>query len=123
MRQRPLSPHLQVYKLPAAAIISISHRILSGALYFMGVVFALYCVLDVFGMDLSWLQSIVFSWWGKLKITFILPMLVFYALSEIRYIIWFYNSGFSKSFVCLSNSLTGGVTIVSAMFFAWYIWS
>ena len=27
MRQRPLSPHLQVYRLPITALLSISHRI------------------------------------------------------------------------------------------------
>ena len=32
---RPLSPHLQVYKLPMAAVLSITHRI-TGVLLFIG---------------------------------------------------------------------------------------
>ena len=35
--QRPLSPHLQVYRLPLQALMSISHRA-SGAILFLGTI-------------------------------------------------------------------------------------
>lgn len=35
MKTRPLSPHLQVYRLPLTALLSISHRI-TGVLLAMG---------------------------------------------------------------------------------------
>ncbi|WP_241760184.1 succinate dehydrogenase, cytochrome b556 subunit [Anaplasma marginale] len=37
LRSRPLSPHLQVYKLPVAALLSITHRA-SGLFLFFWIV-------------------------------------------------------------------------------------
>lgn len=40
MKPRPLSPHLQIYRLPATALLSISHRI-TGALLTIGILFGI----------------------------------------------------------------------------------
>ncbi|MEK9706506.1 MAG: succinate dehydrogenase, cytochrome b556 subunit, partial [Alphaproteobacteria bacterium] len=44
-RNRPLSPHLQVYRLPLDAILSITHRITGVALSF-GAVLLVYWLMS-----------------------------------------------------------------------------
>lgn len=105
MISRPLSPHLQVYKLPLAAIISISHRIMGGVFFAAGIIIALICLMWLASINLGWLSAIVFSWVGKMKAALLIVGIVFYALTEIRYIIWGLNYGMTSTFVSTSNIL------------------
>lgn len=116
MIDRPLSPHLQIYKLPLAAIISISHRIMGGVLFVSAVVIALFCLAWFAHINLSWITSLIFSWLGKIKATCLIVGVVFYALAEVRYIVWELNHGISPTFVNTSNMLIIITTfIISAM--------
>lgn len=92
---RPLSPHLQIYRLPLTAITSISHRI-SGALLAVGSLAVVYWLLAaasgpeayatarvLLGNPLS--QLIIFGW------TYVL----FYHLCNgIRHLVWDTGRGF-----------------------------
>jgi succinate dehydrogenase / fumarate reductase cytochrome b subunit len=103
MLSRPLSPHLQIYKLPLAAIVSISHRVMGAIFFVSAIVIALMCLVWFTGINLTWMSSLIFSWLGKLKMTWLVLGVVFYALAEIRYIIWELNMGMSPTFVNISN--------------------
>lgn len=103
MLSRPLSPHLQIYKLPLAAIISISHRIMGVVFFVSAIVIALMCLLWLAGINMMWVSTLIFSWLGKLKMTWLVLGVVFYAFAEIRYIIWELNMGMSPTFVNTSN--------------------
>lgn len=122
MATRPLSPHLQIYKLPLAAIISISHRIVGVALFASIISTAAYCLLTLCGINLQLLNDLIFSWFGKLKISFLGVGIIFYTLSEIRYIIWGLNCGFDKTFIKLSNFIILGATIALGMLFINKVW-
>ncbi|MDT8407624.1 MAG: succinate dehydrogenase, cytochrome b556 subunit [Methylococcales bacterium] len=58
MRPRPLSPHLQVYRLPITGIISISHRLTGLALtvLFAALSLALFWLPDMFESVQEWLN-------------------------------------------------------------------
>jgi len=105
MIDRPLSPHLQIYKLPLAAIISISHRVMGGVLFVSAIVISLLCLAWFAHIDFNWITSLIFSW-----------LVIFYALAEIRYIVWGLNHGISPTFVSTSNMLIVAATfVISAM--------
>ncbi|QOL20071.1 succinate dehydrogenase, cytochrome b556 subunit [Candidatus Bodocaedibacter vickermanii] len=116
MIDRPLSPHLQIYKLPLAAIISISHRVMGGVLFVSAIVISLLCFAWFAHIDFNWITSLIFSWLGKIKATWLIVGVVFYALAEIRYIVWGLNHGISPTFVSTSNMLIVTATfVISAM--------
>jgi len=105
MVQRPLSPHLQAYRLPLAAIISITHRIVGAILFVVGIAVSLYCLLWLVGVNLIWADFVLFSFVGRLKLSFGVVLTVFYILAELRYILWGCNIGINNTFVRQSNGL------------------
>ncbi len=116
MIDRPLSPHLQIYKLPLAAIITISHRVMGGVLFVSAVVIALLCLTWFAHINFNWITALIFSWLGKIKATWLIVGVIFYALAEIRYIIWGLNHGISPTFVNTSSALIVAATfVISAM--------
>lgn len=116
MISRPLSPHLQIYKLPLAAIISISHRMMGGVFFAAGIFVALICLAWVSHINMSWLSAIVFSWFGKIKAAWLVVGVIFYAMAELRYITWGMNYGLTPAFVTTSNILIMlGTTVISTI--------
>lgn len=116
MMGRPLSPHMQIYRLPLAAVISIAHRIMGAVLFVSAVVIALFCLAWIAHINFSWITNLIFSWLGKIKATWLIVGVVFYGLAEIRYIIWGVNQGISPTFVSASNVLIVATTfVISAM--------
>ncbi len=123
MRTRPLSPHLQVYRLPAAAIISISHRALSIVFFCSAMILGIYSFFVLIGVSMDWVKWISFSWFGRIKTSIVLPVVAFYIAAEVRYIIWnCCNLGFSKTFVCVSNIAILAFTLITAFISHCYIW-
>jgi succinate dehydrogenase / fumarate reductase cytochrome b subunit len=122
MFKRPLSPHLQVYKLPLAARISISHRVI-GAFFFGGIVIvALYSLLILFSINFSCVNCLIFSWFGKLISSLLIAAINFYILTEIRYIIWGFNLGFHSLFVKTSNILIIVLSVIFSLLCWRIIW-
>jgi succinate dehydrogenase / fumarate reductase, cytochrome b subunit len=122
MIRRPLSPHLQIYKLPLAAIISISHRIIGAALFIAAMAAAIYCLLVLSNINLLWIDDLMFSWLGNVKISFLVAALFFYGLAECRYIIWGFNCGFSLFFIRLSNFLIIIIALILSIINWFVIW-
>jgi len=103
MNKRPLSPHLQVYRLPLSAVISITHRIMSVGMYMLVFFFIayLYAMREVSCFDC--INGIINSWFGQLKIYGIILCGSFFLASEFRYILWSYGKCFDKEVVEFSN--------------------
>ena len=114
MINRPLSPHLQIYKLPLAAMISISHRAMGGVFFAAGFVIALICFAWLAHVNMDWLSVIVFSWFGKIKAAWLIIGVAFYAMAELRYITWGMNYGMTPTFVSSSNILIVAGTLAAS---------
>lgn len=123
MSIKPLSPHLQIYKLPLAAIISISHRIISIAFFISCCTIGLYSFLLLIGVNFSWLDIVLFSWLAKLKTSFIIIAISFYIIAEVRYIIWELNMGLSPRFIKGSNFFILFFTLLISIGFILEIWT
>ncbi len=96
---RPLSPHLQVYKFIPTMAMSIVHRITGVALYFGTVLLAAWLVSAAMGEGafncVSWFLS---SWLGLLIMFGYTWALVHHLLGGLRHFAWDFGHGLGKAF-------------------------
>jgi succinate dehydrogenase / fumarate reductase cytochrome b subunit len=95
---RPLSPHLQVYKLPLTGIISITHRITGVALAF-GLLFFAYSFFAIAAGIESYLnlQNLLNHPFGQLSLWLFIYALFFHLCHGIRHLIWDVGLSFDKA--------------------------
>ena len=88
-KPRPLSPHLQVYKLIPTMVMSITHRITGGALY-VGTLILAWWVSAAAGSEAyyDFVNGIVGSWFGQLVLFGFTWSLMFHMLGGVRHLIW-----------------------------------
>ena len=86
---RPLSPHLQVYKLPLTGIISITHR-MTGVMLSVGLIFFVYIVsATANGQDgYVAMQAVMSMWIVRLMFWGFVYALFFHLCHGIRHLIW-----------------------------------
>jgi succinate dehydrogenase / fumarate reductase cytochrome b subunit len=86
---RPLSPHLQVYRLPLTALMSISHRITGVGLTFGTLLLAWWIVAAAYGpSDYAQVQSFLSSWIGLILLLGFSFALYFHLCNGIRHLFW-----------------------------------
>lgn len=93
---RPTSPHLQVYKLPLTAIISITHR-LTGVFLSGGLIIIVYLMLVVSrgADDYTSMQGIANFWLLKLIYWGFIYALYFHLCHGVRHLLWDFGEGFA----------------------------
>jgi len=110
--KRPLSPHLQHYKLPLTAWLSISHRI-TGVANSAAIVLLVLLIASAAGSPESYefMSAIATSWFGSL-ILFGFTLTMYYHLCNgIRHLFWDVGYGFElitaqkSAYVCLGAAL------------------
>lgn len=86
---RPLSPHLQVYRLPLTGVISITHR-MTGVMLSMGLVLFVYVLFAIAAGQESYtaMQSFMSFWLFKLVYWGFIYALFFHLCHGIRHLIW-----------------------------------
>jgi succinate dehydrogenase / fumarate reductase cytochrome b subunit len=117
--QRPLSPHLQIYKWQITMAMSITHRV-TGVVLAGGAVALVFWLLalangpDAFEMA----QAIAGSWLGYLGL-FVWSFSLFYHLANgIRHLVWDAGYGFEiKQFYA-----SGWITIIVAVGLTILVW-
>lgn len=94
---RPISPHLQVYRLPLTGVLSISHRI-AGVLLALGLLVFCYGLLAIAQGEESFtaFQSFSHSFFGQLILYGWLFALFYHFCHGIRHIIWDFAKGFDQ---------------------------
>jgi len=97
MNERPLSPHLQVYRLPLTAWISISHR-MAGVILSAGAVFWVVFLMETVRGEHHYLaiQSLLNSTLGQLALWLWLYVLCFHLCHGVRHLIWDAGHGFRR---------------------------
>ncbi|MEE9320339.1 MAG: succinate dehydrogenase, cytochrome b556 subunit [Granulosicoccus sp.] len=93
--KRPLSPHIQHYKLPLTAWLSVSHRA-TGVANSMAVVLLVVLIASAAGTPDSYafVSSIVDSWFGTLALFILTLTLYFHLCNGIRHLFWDAGYGF-----------------------------
>ncbi len=92
---RPLSPHLQIYRLPLTVVLSILHRACGVFLAFAYAVFVLLISLAAVGQDAYQpMQSLLSGWFGKLLMLAATVALYFHLCNGVRHLFWDAGLGF-----------------------------
>ncbi|WP_299809179.1 succinate dehydrogenase, cytochrome b556 subunit [uncultured Roseibium sp.] len=94
---RPLSPHLQIYKPILTMVMSILHRITGAALYFGTILLAWWLIAAAAGPShFDFVNDIYGSILGRLVLFGFTWALVHHMLGGLRHLIWAMGSGFGK---------------------------
>ena len=119
---RPLSPHLQVYRLPLNALLSVSHRLTGVALSFGFVLLVVWLLGIAFLPTLfDLVQQFLSGWLGQFVLLGLVAMLYFHLCNGIRHLIWDLQLGYENSTVELTSwivlAATAVLTFASWLFF------
>jgi succinate dehydrogenase / fumarate reductase cytochrome b subunit len=96
--ERPLSPHLSIYRWPMPMIMSIAHRITGAALYFGTLLMAWWLIAagsgpNAYGKMSGFMNSAV----GRLILFGYTWALIHHMLGGIRHLIWDAGYGFDST--------------------------
>ena len=119
-QNRPLSPHLQVYKPQMTSMLSITHRI-TGVALAIGLPFLVWFLSEVAFGDLqnSLFSAIMFSWFGILMLVGWTYALAFHLCNGIRHLLWDIGWGFDLE----TLYKTGWMVIVGSIGLTLVAWS
>ena len=93
--QRPLSPHLQIYRPMLTMMMSIAHRITGAALYFGTLILAWWLLSAAAGRNAYGVfEAFATSWFGRLILFGYTWALLHHLLGGIRHFIWDLGYGF-----------------------------
>lgn len=97
---RPLSPHLQIYKPMLTMMMSIVHRLTGMALYFGSLLLAWWLIAAATGPDyFEFVNGLAGSLIGKLVLFGYTWALIHHMFGGIRHFIWDTGAGFELSMI------------------------
>lgn len=92
--KRPMSPHLQIYKLPLTAQLSVLHRGTGAALSFGAILMVWVLAAAAGGEDsYSSMQGFLTSWFGHLVLFGFTFALYYHFCNGIRHLMWDIGKG------------------------------
>lgn len=101
---RPLSPHLQVYRLPLSGIMSIVHRITGVGNAIGAVLVAWWFIAAATGRDsFGFIDGLLTSWIGHLMLLGFAFSLTYHLCNGVRHLIWDIGYGFEIEEIKLSG--------------------
>ena len=118
----PLSPHLQVYRLPLVALVSISSRICFVANGFTYALFIIFLISIASGSEIYSITHTVFtSTIGKVLTSIWIFTLYLYMSNEVRHLFWDFGYGFSGKTPLISSivvlSATALMTVITVLLY------
>lgn len=118
-QNRPLSPHLQIYKPIPTMIMSIVHRITGGALYFGTVLVAWWLIAAATGQGyfdlVNWIMGTII---GRLVLFGYTWALLHHMLGGLRHFMWDLGYGFGKEF----STKLAKATLVGSLCLTALVW-
>ena len=123
--ERPLSPHLQIYRWTVTMTVSVLHRITGAALYF-GVVLLLWWLLAAAISDSAFetVESVFSHWLGELVLFGFSWALIHHMLGGIRHLIWDTGRGLDlRSANQLAWANIGGSIVLTVLLWVVVLWA
>jgi len=110
--KRPMSPHLQIYKLPLTAYVSIGNRI-AGVINSVALVLLVLVLTVAAGSttDSSFILSVLNSWFGKLVLFGFTLSLYYHMCNGIRHLFWDVGMGFELETANKTAKVAIGVAV------------
>ena len=119
-RERPLSPHLQIYRRSIHMMMSIWHRITGAANYFGSLLLAAWLMSAAMGPDaFNLVNGLAASIPGKVVLLGYTWSIIHHMLGGIRHLIWDTGSGFDLSTV---KSISW-MTIIGSLILTAAVWA
>ncbi len=105
--QHPVSPHLQIYKLPLTALLSISHRI-TGIINCLGALLLVVVLASAAGGEGAFATTgaLLRSWFGTLVLFGFSLCLYYHFCNGIRHLFWDVGMGFDLAAANKSAKIT-----------------
>lgn len=118
--ERPLSPHLQIYRWPVTMGTSILHRVTGFGLALGTLILAWWLVAAAMGPSAyATFQAVANHWFGLFVLFGFTVALVFHAVNGVRHLFWDLGAGFAVPTANRSGLLVYGLTVL----FTWIIWA
>jgi len=96
--ERPLSPHLQIYRPTLTMMMSVAHRLTGAALYFGTLLLAWWLIAAAAGpKPYATVQWFMGTWLGRLVLLGYTWALLHHMLGGIRHFVWDLGYGFGPS--------------------------
>ena len=112
MENRPLSPHIQIYKWHISSLVSISHRITGIINFFAITLICFWFALMLLGeTNYQVIKNFLETFFGKFILLGITWSFTFQMLSEIRHLIMDYGYGFELQ----TTKITGLLVIFGSI--------
>ena len=119
LKDRPLSPHLQIYKPMLTMMMSIVHRITGGALYFGTLLLAWWLLAAASGPNAyATFQTVASSFIGRIVLLGYTWALLHHMLGGIRHLIWDTGRALDKP----SIEVLAWLTIIGSIALTLLIW-
>lgn len=116
---RPTSPHLQIYRLPLTAKMSISHRA-TGFLLSAGLILTVVFLSALANGQSSWefAHGILLSWIGQLLLFVFTVVLNYHMCNGIRHLFWDIGQGLSLEAASRNNM----IVLVASVLLTLLVW-
>jgi succinate dehydrogenase / fumarate reductase cytochrome b subunit len=97
-KNRPLSPHLQVYRLPITGLISITHR-LTGVFLSLGLIAFVAILICIASGEQNYIamQGVMSLWFCQLIYWGFIYALFFHLCHGVRHLLWDLGETFDRS--------------------------
>jgi succinate dehydrogenase / fumarate reductase, cytochrome b subunit len=122
--ERPLSPHLSIYRPMLTMMMSIAHRITGFALYFGTLLIAWWLLAAASGPNAyGGVGSFFNSWFGRLILFGYTWALMHHMLGGIRHLIWDTGRGFGayeREWLALAT-LVGSISLTIVIWIIGYL--
>ena len=110
---RPLSPHLQVYRPQITSLLSIVHRLTGVALAAGALLLGYWLTSAAYGPEtFAVAQGFLASWFGRLILFGMTCALFYHLLNGIRHLAWDAGWGFEMDTLKLTGWLVIAATVV-----------
>jgi|TARA_B100001059_G_scaffold54713_1_gene49220 succinate dehydrogenase / fumarate reductase cytochrome b subunit len=113
----PISPHLQVYRLPLVALVSISHRVcgvINGAGYALFIIFLISIASGYETYNITYI--ILTSAIGKILMSLWIFSLYLHMSNGVRHLFWDFGYGFSGNSPLVSSVIVLTSAVLLSVF-------
>lgn len=115
---RPMSPHLSVYKLQLTSTLSVSHRITglgASVVLYAGGIGALFCTSQSFPEIVQLIQDNVPHFLILVTKTALGGSLIYHTLNGIRHLVWDVGYGFQLKHLYMSGYVVVALTAIGTV--------
>ncbi len=117
---RPLSPHLQIYRWPITMTMSIAHRVTGVGLYFGTILLVWWLAAAAAGpRAFDFANAVLGSWIGLIVLFGYTWALIHHMLGGIRHFIWDFGIGLDKP----ARDTIAWATIVASLGLTVIVWA